>query len=185
MKKTNTISSIKEGLESWEILLSPTDTCYWFSCPINSHIWIKRIQEIKKRQVSKPFSILFSSITQAKKYCQITKENEDFILSHRGKSSFIVKKKEILNNYFPEFNTVSIRIENEDFVFKAATFLWEPVTSTSVNITNMEILNTKQEILNTFWKYPFINFQFFDNFKPGKASTIWDLSSWEAKIIRK
>ncbi len=171
-------------LESWSVVMCPTDTCYWFSTTYDNEKWIKNIQKIKKRFWNKPFSLLFSSIFQAKQYCEISKKDEEFILSHSNKSSFIVKKKSLLDNYFSNFDTVCIRIENEAYAYKPASYFWKPVTTTSVNISWHKILNTRPDILDEFWKYPFIHFVFSENFLAWSASDIWDLSLWNSKKIR-
>ena len=124
----------------WKILVHLTDTCYWFATPFNDNVGIDRIFKIKKRDFWKIFSLLFSSLEQLKKFCYIDIEQEKFILDNKFFSSFVLKKKDILKNFFPEFDTVCVRIENDKFDFKpvSSDFFknwWLPVTTTSVNIS--------------------------------------------------
>lgn len=177
-------SKLKKKLESWWVLMCPTDTCYWFSAFYDCKQAIANIQEVKKRFWEKPFSLLFSSLDQAKWYCEISEIQEQFILSHNIKSSFVVKKKKLLEGYFPDFDTVCIRIENEKYIYKPASFFWKPLTTTSVNISWKSILSKKSDIIKTFWKYWFIHFVFCDKFLSWNSSEIWDLSMWKIKKIR-
>ena len=183
MKKE--INKIAKNLERWWILVHWTDTCFWFATFFDNKIWIKNIQKIKWRTVNKPFSLVFSSIDEAKKYVQINSKQEDFIKKHRIQTSFILNKKEILKDYFPDFKNVSIRIENDNFLFKPVSAFWKPLTSTSVNISWEKNLNTKKEILNIFWKYDFIDFIFSEKNKINwSASIIWNLAWEDAKRLR-
>jgi len=62
--------------------------------------------------------LLFSDLEQVKKFCFVDEKQEKFILENKFFSSFILKKKDILKNFFPEFKTVCIRIENEKFDYR-------------------------------------------------------------------
>lgn len=185
--------NLLDKLTLWDVVIVPTDTCYWFSCFYDSEVWISNIQKIKWRMSDKPFSLLFSSIEQAKFFCEINKEQEIFIKNNIYKSSFIVKKKminhktnisPILQDYFESFDTVSIRIENESYIFRPASFFWKPLTTTSVNISWENILHDTSDIKKEFEKYPFVHFLFFDNFKSWEASSIWDLTKENYDKIR-
>ncbi len=178
------IEETKKWLNDWNIIIMPTDTCLWFSGFYNSKKAIQNIQNIKNRGDKKPFSLLFESIEQAKKYCIINKNQENFMINNKYQSSFVLKKNEILKNYFEEFETVSIRIENDEYLFKGSSIFKTPLITTSVNISWEKILESKNDILNQFWKISIIEFLYFDTFKPKNASSIWDLS-WETyKKIR-
>jgi len=173
-----------------EILVHLTDTCYWFAVPFYDLELIEKIFEIKKRNEWKIFSLLFSDLEQVKKYCFVDKKQEKFILENKFFSSFILKKKNILKNFFPEFETVCVRIENEKFDYcpvKEDFFQtwnnwvwWKPVTTTSVNISWDKDFYWKDKILENFWKYDFVDFIFpldvLEDEKNLRSSGIFDLS---------
>lgn len=189
-------AKIQKHLSSWWVIIVPTDTCYWFSCFYDSKEGISNIQIIKQRKQDKPFSLLFASIDQAKEFCEINENQEKFINNHLYKSSFIVKKKlnlvsgiktqdsASLCSYFPSFNTVSIRIENDAYVFRPSGAFWKPLVTTSVNLSWNEILHDANDIKKEFEKYPFVHFLFFNKFKSWQASKIWDLTKEEYENIR-
>ena len=148
-------------MKKWQILVHLTDTCYWFATPFDDKIWIKRIFEVKKRSEWKMFSLLFWDLDQVKEYCFVDDEQEKFILEHKFFSSFILKKKGRLRNFFPEFETVCVRIENEKFDFCPVKYdffenWWKPVVTTSVNISWDKNFYWEKEIEENFWKYEFI-----------------------------
>lgn len=169
------------------ILIHLTDTCYWFAIPFDDEKWIQRIFEIKKRWEWKMFSLLFSDFEQVKKFCFVDKKQEKFILENNFFSSFILKKKDILKNFFPEFKTVCIRIENEKFDFcpvKNDFFKnWKkPVTTTSVNISWDKNFYWKKEILEKFWENIFLEFKFSEKLEGKnklKSSKIFDLTKFD------
>ena len=176
----NDYKKIAENLEKWWVLVHWTDTCFWFATFFDNEKWIKNIQKIKWRIENKPFSLLFSSIKQAKKYLKINEKQEIFMKENNLKTSFILEKKIILKNYFEKFNSISVRIENNNFLFKAVSVFKKPLTSTSVNISWEKNLNKKDDILALFWKNNFIDFIF--NWKLSwESSNIWDLT-WEKFI---
>ena len=175
------------------ILVHLTDTCYWFAVPFDDFDWIQKIFNVKKRSEWKIFSLLFSSLEQVKKFCFVSEKQEKFILENKFFSSFILEKQEILKDFFPEFDTVCVRIENEKFDFcpvKNDFFQnwWKPVTTTSVNISWDKNFYWKDEILEKFWDYDFIDFKFPESFlereKNLKSSNIFDLTSENFTRIR-
>lgn len=181
---------MKEVKEIKEILVHLTDTCYWFAVPFYDQGLIQKIFEVKNRKEWKMFSLLFSDLEQVKKYCFVDEKQEKFILENKFFSSFILKKKNILENFFPEFKTVCVRIENEKFDYcpvKEDFFMnwWKPVTTTSVNLSWDLDFYWKDKILETFWKYEFIDFIFPLNISESeknlKSSKIFDLTNfnWE------
>lgn len=182
----------------WKILIHLTDTCYWFATPFDNEAWIQKIIEIKKRSEWKMFSLLFSNLDQVKKYCLVDKKQEKFILENKFFSSFILKKipgkNWKLKKFFPESDTVCVRIENEKFDYSPVKedffenwekwFWWKPVTTTSVNISWEKFFYDKEKILKIFWKYEFIDFIFAKNLESEKflrSSKIFDLTkfNWE------
>ena len=173
-----------KNIKSWAIAVIPTDTCYGFSCIYDNPDSIAKIQEIKKRGCEKPFSLLFSSLDEAKKYCQINSEQEAYINDNPNQTSFIVDKWDLLSDYFPKFNSVSIRIESSWFPMRIVKYVWKPITTTSVNISWKDILSTKKDILDNFGSFAFLYFVFNDNLNLSESSTIWDIRSMPPIKIR-
>ena len=58
------------------VLIYPSETSYGFTCDATSARSIKRIYEIKGRQETKPFIVLFKDIQQAHSFLKIDKKAE-------------------------------------------------------------------------------------------------------------
>lgn len=133
-----------------QIFIHATDTCYGFATRFNDAKGLKSLEQIKGRPPQKPFSLLFANIEMLKDFCEINEKQLDFINSINSPASFILKKKDILKNYFPDFETVSVRIENDNFPVRLSSLLNNPITSTSVNKSGEEPLYASDDIKSIF-----------------------------------
>jgi L-threonylcarbamoyladenylate synthase len=170
-----------------KIFIHATDTCYGFACRFNDKESIEKIMKLKKRENSKAFSLLFSDFKMLEKYCHVNKEQKDFVQKQKDPSSFILKKKALLSEYFPKLDTVSIRLENNNFPVKLSSKLQCPVISTSANISGKKPLYTSNEVKEVFCnKTNNEELIFIDSgdLKIIPPSTIWDLTKIKYKTIR-
>lgn len=133
-----------------KVYIHATDTCYGFAARWDDEDGIKIIRELKGREEQKPMSLLFANIAMLQEFCEINTEQLEFIVAQNQPSSFILKKKEILINYFPEQENVSVRIENESFPIRLSALLQSPITSTSVNKNGETPLYNTQSIKEIF-----------------------------------
>ena len=177
-------ASLSKLFKNNAVVIVPTDTCYGFSCLYNNKKGIERIIQIKGRSPDKPFSLLFSSVKQLSDYCDLDEKQIDFIASHSQRSSFILKKKEVLKDYFPEFSTVCVRIENDSYSLRPTYLVWGPIITTSVNLSWERILKTREEILEVFADVEDLYFCFDEWYRAWEASTIWDLTSEPFVVLR-
>lgn len=136
--------------QNGSVYIHATDTCYGFACKFDDQKGIDLVQKLKKRDPSKPISLLFGSLHMLKNFCEVSQEQENFMLSRNKPSSFLLKKKEILKNYFPEQDCIVARVENFAFPVRLSTFLGTPVTTTSVNISGEPELYSAEEISKIF-----------------------------------
>lgn len=167
------------------IYIHATDTCYGFGCRFDDTAAIKRVQAIKGRDISKPFSLLFSDFKMLEEFCFINNKQKDFIENQKAPSSFILRKKETLHSYFPNLKTVSIRLENNKFPTKLSSMLQCPTLTTSVNISGEKPLYNSKDIKKLFLESSDdIHFIDSGNIEEIPPSTIWDLTRDQYKIIR-
>ena len=68
LEKTN------HALNNDEPCILPTDTFYALSVRANSSLAVKRLFEIKKRDLNKPVPILISSLNDISNYCDTSSE---------------------------------------------------------------------------------------------------------------
>jgi len=166
------------------IFAYPTDTIYGFGAnPFNEEA-IKKIDEIKKREMGKQYILLIGSIELLLKYIEIKSEKHlDFllaiwpnpvsvILSLNSKTSEILKTK-----------TAAFRIPNNRFCLKLLKTLQMPLISTSVNRSNQTPLNELNLIEEEFGSE--LGAIFYTGKKSfPKSSTLIDLSDSIPTLVR-
>lgn len=57
-------------LEGGGVVAHATETCYGLACDVTNQVALQKVFSIKKRPENMPVSVLFASVTQAKKYVQ-------------------------------------------------------------------------------------------------------------------
>ncbi len=130
----------------------PTDTCYGLGCLLSDEEAIKKIYQIKKRDVGKPFSIMVLDKLMFKRYGQVDKNVEILIDKYLpGALTIVVSKGRKIPNFFNEgFDSVGIRIPNNKFCLKLIKIAKEPIITTSANISGENSLYRPADILNEF-----------------------------------
>ena len=167
------------------VYIHATDTCYGFACKFDDKEGIELIQKLKGRDASKPISLLFGSLHMLHNFCEVSKEQEDFMLSRNKPASFLLKKKPILKDFFPEQECIVARVENFAFPVGLSTYLGTPVTTTSVNKSGHPEMYSPQEIERTF-KGIDSSIVLVDSghIREVPPSNIWDLTKEEYVKIR-
>ena len=66
------IAKAVDILKTGGVIAYPTDTIYGFGCDILNKKAIQRIYQIKKRDLSKPFSFICSDLKNISEYAQVT-----------------------------------------------------------------------------------------------------------------
>jgi L-threonylcarbamoyladenylate synthase len=130
----------------------PTDTCYGLGCLLSDAEAIKKIYQIKKRDISKPLSIMVLDKMMFKKYGQVEKNAEILIDKYLpGPLTIIVPKNKKIPNFFNEgFDSVGIRVPDNKFCLKLLKITKEPIITTSANISGENNLYNPADILNEF-----------------------------------
>lgn len=117
------------------IYILPTDTCLWIACSIDDTTNYHKIYEIKKRDLSKPLSIMI--------------ENFDWLLNN---TSLSWEQVEFLKNYEKPFTILTncphiemiLNLEQEDFEYKNK----EVYTSIGFRVAHNEI---QRKLINEIW----------------------------------
>lgn len=142
------VQSFKEG----KVIAYPTDTIYGLGCLVNKKAAVKKIYNIKNRDLSKVFLLLVSSVAMAKKYCEINAKQEAYLKKHwPDKKTFILNsKKETEMEKISHTESLALRLPKNDFLIKIIKRLKEPIVSTSINLEGEKSLNQSQEIFPFF-----------------------------------
>ncbi len=86
-KKTNkknkvldeNIGLIVNYFKRGKVVIYPTDTIYGLGCMATNKSAINKIYKIKKRSKGKPLLILVSSLAMVKRYCYVSKRQEEYL----------------------------------------------------------------------------------------------------------
>ncbi|AMK14737.1 Sua5/YciO/YrdC/YwlC family translation factor [Methanobrevibacter olleyae] len=129
------------------IILYPTDTVYGLGADIFNDDAVKRIYTIKKRDPSKPLSVLVQDRSSVELIADLDKNSAEIINKCLpGPFTFILNKKEIVSPYVSPSSKVGVRVPDYKIARLLASLF--PITTTSANLTNEDTLSNPQDILN-------------------------------------
>jgi len=172
------------------VVIYPTDTIYGIGVNALDQNAIDKVYKIKERPEDKPLSVVMSGIKMAKKYCIISKKQEEifsallpgaFTLVFSGKTS---KKNEILTM---SNGTLSIRIPDYKITTLLSKKLKIPFTATSANISGLPGSGDINKVLRQLGdKEGQIDLVLNAGILPKKnPSVIIDLTKETPKVLRK
>ena len=134
---------ILKTLEEGKLIIIPTDTVYGISCDATNIKAIKKVNEAKERETSKPLLILVSDEEMLKKYTKdITPlENEIMHKFMHGKLTMLFKKNELLSDELTAGSPyIAIRIPDYPELLELIKRFNKPIVSTSANITGSDVV---------------------------------------------
>ena len=166
------------------IVLYPTDTVYGLGANIFNSDAVKRVFEIKNRSFLKPLSILVSDVKAIDLVARVSNSEKEIINNYLpGPYTFILKKSIIVPRVVTSGSTfVGVRVPNNDISRRLASLF--PITTTSANISDDEVLSNPCEILEQLDCDIDLVIDVGD-LKSNHASMIVDLTQSEPKIIRR
>ena len=172
---------IKE-IKSGKIFIYPTDTIYGIGCDATNNKSVKKIREIKQREL-KSFSVISPSKEWIKDSCILNKKAEEWLKKLPGPYTLILKLKnsKAIAKEVTATETLGVRVPNNWFsdIIKKAII---PFVTTSVNISGQPHITKIQE-LNQKIKTQ-VDYIIEDGILNNKPSTIINLSNNDERIIR-
>lgn len=180
------IIKIADIIKSGEILILPTDTVYGIVSDSTNEDAVKKIYELKKREMSKPLNILVSNKEMIKRVVKEISKWEEKIINKffPGSLTIIFQKNGIIPDIVTSgLNTVGVRMPNHKMLLELINYLDNPIVATSCNFAG------KKEITNA----EDAAFKFKDNVKAivdggnlknGIPSTIIELKEDKINILR-
>ena len=164
------------------VILYPTDTVYGLGANIFNNDAVQRIYEIKKRDPSKPLSVLVQDTESLKLIADLNRNSREIVNKWLpGPFTFILNKKKIVSPYVSASAKVGVRIP--DYKIARALASLFPITTTSANITNECTLSNPQDILKRIGDTVDLVIDVGDLDK-AKPSTVIDLSSSKPTLVR-
>ena len=128
------------------IILYPTDTVYGLGANIFNNDAVKKIYDIKKRDHSKPLSVLIQDTSSLELIADLNKSSRAIVNKWLpGPFTFILNKKKVVSPYVSASAKVGVRIPDYKIARLLASLF--PITTTSANLTNECTLSNPQDIL--------------------------------------
>lgn len=173
-----------EVLANGGVVLYPTDTVYGLGANIFDTKAVKKVFDIKKRSLLKPLSILVSDVKAIDLVAKVSIEQKEVINNHLpGPYTFILKRRRIVPRVVTSgSNYVGVRVPDNEIACRLASLF--PITTTSANLSDDEVLSCPSEILDQLGCEVDLVID-VGELKSNHASKIVDLSGRNPKIIRK
>lgn len=131
--QSRSIKQIADKLRSGAIICYPTDTVYGIGCDIFNQKAIKRIFQIKKRPVHKPFSFMCSSLKDVSDYGYVS--NVAYRIMRKalpGPFTFVLPATKIVPKIMiTKQKTVGIRVPQNNICLALIEALGHPIVTTS------------------------------------------------------
>ncbi len=141
---------LKEG----GVIAFKVDTIYGLSCDATSNTAVKKIYEVKNRKQSMPLITLISDSFPYQNYAKAIQENVTNKLNSIWPAPLTVILEKNDNNYFADLlyyeNTFSIRKPSDEFTNILLDKLPFPITSTSANVSGLEVCGDLQSLIRIF-----------------------------------
>ena len=180
----NIINEAINVLADGGIVLYPTDTVYGLGANIFDNGAVRRVFDIKQRNLLKPLSILVSNVDSIDLVAKVSLSQKEIINSYLpGPYTFILQKKPIVPHAVTSgSNYVGVRVPDNEIACRLAGIF--PITTTSANLSDEDVLSNPSEILTQLGRDVDLVIDVGD-LKSNHPSKIIDLSMRNPKIIRK
>ena len=180
----NIINEAINVLADGGVVLYPTDTVYGLGANIFDKGAVRRVFDIKQRNLLKPLSILVSNVDSIDLVAKVSLSQKEIINSYLpGPYTFILQKKPIVPRAVTSgSNYVGVRVPDNEIACRLAGIF--PITTTSANLSDEDVLSNPSEILTQLGRDVDLVIDVGD-LKSNHPSKIIDLSMRNPKIIRK
>lgn len=180
----NIINEAINVLADGGIVLYPTDTVYGLGANIFDKGAVRRVFDIKQRNLLKPLSILVSNVDSIDLVAKVSLSQKEIINSYLpGPYTFILQKKPIVPRAVTSgSNYVGVRVPDNEIACRLAGIF--PITTTSANLSDEDVLSNPSEILTQLGRDVDLVID-VGELKSNHPSKIIDLSMRNPKIIRK
>ena len=166
------------------IVLYPTDTVYGLGANIFNNEAVRKVFAIKQRSLLKPLSILVSDMDAINLVAKVSNRQREIMDEYLpGPYTFILKKRSVVPRVVTSGSSfVGVRVpDNESACGMASIF---PITTTSANVSDKEVLSTPCKILKQLDCDVDLVID-AGPLKSEKPSSIIDITSNEPILVRK
>lgn len=166
------------------VIIYPTDTVYGLGANIFDNKAVRKVFEIKQRSFLKPLSILVKDVETIDLVAKVSLGQKNTISHYLpGPYTFILNKRKIVPRVITSgLVNVGVRVPDCELACRLAGIF--PITTTSANLSDDEVLSNPGEILEQLDCDVDLVIDVGD-LNSNHASSIIDLTSFKPKIIRK
>ena len=135
------------------IVIFPTETVYGIGVNGLNETAIKKLYEVKQRPINKPISLLVNSIEMIEKVAKdITEIEYDLIKRFfPGPLTIVLKKKDIVPDIVTAgFDTIGIRMPENEIALKLIEYAGVPIATPSANISGRPSGTNLKAIMKDF-----------------------------------
>ena len=177
------ISQAINVLADGGVVLYPTDTVYGLGANIFDNNAVRRVFDIKHRSYLKPLSILVSDVGAIDLVAKVSlSQKETLNRCLPGPYTFILKKNKIVPRLVTGgLSNVGVRVPDCKIACRLADIF--PITTTSANLSDDEMLSSPSEILEQLGCEVDLVID-VGELESKSASSIIDLTGFKPKIIR-
>lgn len=178
------LQQVAQLLKEGNVVAFPTDTVYGLAVIYENEEALEALKRSKGRPENKPIPTMVSSIEQMKEIALMSEEATALAEAFMpGAFTMILKKKETLPAYLTNgFDTVGIRMPNDEFILELIEACGKPLLVTSANLSGEETGIRDDQVLSQLDGR--IHAIVMGEAVGKVASTIVDFSGEDVKIIR-
>jgi len=181
------LKRIVKILKKGGLVIYPTDTVYGLGCDINNTKALEKIARIKGIKLEKAnFSFVCQDLSNLSEYVAQLDSTTFKILKRNlpGPYTFILPGNNKLPSVFKKKKTVGIRVPNNKIAQLLVQHLGNPIISTSIRDEDDVIeYTTDPELIAEKWG-KLVDVVIDGGFGDNVASTVFDLTETEPKLIR-
>ncbi len=177
---------VSNEIKNGKIVVFPTETVYAIGANGLDEKAIRRLYEVKQRDITKPINLIVSSYEMIDKIAKDITPLEYKIINSflPGPLTIILKKKDIVPNILTNNqDTIGIRMPDNGIALKLSIYSNIPIAAPSANISNKPSGTNIKSIYNDFHNNVDIYIDDGES-KLGVASTIVKVENNEIKILR-
>ena len=176
---------VTQALNEGKLIVFPTETVYGIAGNGLTLSVVNNLYQAKKRDYSKPFTLMVNDITKIKDIAYVS-ENEEKVIKKfmPGPITLILKKKDCISNLVTaNSDTVGVRIPNHEIALSILKSVDYPLATSSANISGSVNNSNIEDIINDLENYVdiFIKGNISSNLL---AYTVVEIKNNEVNILR-
>lgn len=184
-KTKEEMDEVIECLKAGGVAAFPTDTVYGLGVVYDDESALNRLKEAKGRPENKPIPLMISNLKQIESVAVVSEKAKKLIQKFMpGAFTIILKKRENVPAYVTNgFDTIGIRMPDDDFILELMNRIGKPMLVTSANMSGMPTGTTFIEVIEQLEGRIDMIVKGMCGCK--ESSTIVDASTDAVKLIRK